>query len=49
VFKFEDGEIAPQLGDIYWFHNGNLHSVENNSQRDRIALIVCIRSHKKKE
>lgn len=46
VFGFEDGVIAPALGDVYWFYNGNSHWVENNSARDRIALIVCIRSHK---
>lgn len=46
VFGFEDGVIAPKLGDAYWFYNGNPHWVENNSQRDRIAMIVCIRTHK---
>ncbi len=46
VFGFEDGVIAPKLGEVYWFRNDNLHWVENNSSRDRIALIVCIRSHK---
>lgn len=46
IFGFEDGIIAPRLGEAYWFHNGNSHWVENNSQRDRIALIVCIRTHK---
>ena len=46
VFCFEDGIISPKLGDIYWFRNDNPHWVENNSSRDRIAMIVCIRSHK---
>jgi hypothetical protein len=46
VFGFEDGVIRPQLGEAYWFYNGNSHWVENNSQRDRIALIVCIRTNK---
>ncbi len=46
IFGFEDGIIAPNLGDVYWFRNDNKHWVENNSQRDRIALIVSIRSHK---
>lgn len=46
VFGFEDGVIEPSLGDVYWFNNSNPHWVENNSSRDRIALIVCIRSHK---
>ncbi len=46
IFGFEDGDIKPNIGDVYWFRNDNQHWVENNSQRDRIALIVCIRSHK---
>lgn len=45
VFGFPDGEIRPQLGEIYWFRNDVPHWVENNSNRDRIAMIVCIRSH----
>lgn len=45
VFGFEDGVIAPDLGDVYWFRNDNPHWVDNKSARDRIALIVCIRSH----
>ncbi|MCH8622632.1 aspartyl/asparaginyl beta-hydroxylase domain-containing protein [Undibacterium sp. TS12] len=46
LFCFEDGIIEPQPGDVYWFNNSRPHWVENHSQRDRIALIVCIRSHK---
>lgn len=46
VFGFDDGVIAPKLGEAYWFYNGNPHWVENNSSRDRIALIVCIRTYK---
>jgi hypothetical protein len=46
VFGFEDGVIRPAVGDVYWFNNSNPHWVENHSSRDRIALIVCIRSHK---
>lgn len=46
VFGFEDGVIAPRLGEAYWFHNGRPHWVENNSQMDRISLIVCIRTHR---
>lgn len=45
-FCFEDGVISPKLGDVYWFNNGVTHWVENNSQRDRIALIICIKTHK---
>jgi len=46
IFGFEDGVIKGRPGEAYWFYNGNPHWVENNSDRDRIALIVCIRTHK---
>jgi hypothetical protein len=46
IFGFEDGVIHARPGEAYWFYNGNLHWVENNSARDRIAMIVCIRTHK---
>lgn len=46
VFGFEDGEIRPRLGEAYWFHNGRPHWVKNESSRDRISLIVCIRTHR---
>jgi hypothetical protein len=46
VFGFEDGEIHATPGEIYWFNNSRPHWVKNDSQRDRIVMIVCIRSHK---
>jgi hypothetical protein len=46
VFGFEDGVINATPGEAYWFRNDGLHWVENNSTRDRIALIVCIKSRK---
>lgn len=46
TFNFEDGVIVPQLGDAYWFRNDVPHWVENRSERDRIALIVCIKTHR---
>ncbi len=46
VFGFEDGVIAPQVGDVWWFRNDRPHWVKNDSSRDRIAMIVCIKSHK---
>lgn len=45
-FCFEDGIISPNIGDVYWFNNGVSHWVENNSETDRISLIICIRKHK---
>lgn len=46
VFGFEAGEIHAAPGEVYWFDNSRPHWVRNDSQRDRIAMIVCIRSHK---
>lgn len=44
TFNFEDGMIEPELGDVYWFDNSVPHWVENNSNEDRISLIVTIKS-----
>lgn len=44
IFGFEDGIIVPEEGDVWWFNNQTPHWVENNSNEDRIALIVCIRT-----
>jgi len=42
-FHFEDSELCPEPGDIYTFNNSKLHWVTNESDKDRITLIVCIR------
>lgn len=43
---FDDGEINPTLGDVWFFDNKFPHWVENNSTTDRIALIICIKSNR---
>lgn len=43
TFSFEDGVIHPKIGEAYWFNNSVPHWVENNTDSDRIAMIVCIR------
>jgi len=43
IFAFNDGVIAPEEGEVFWFDNSNLHWVENNSDIDRIAMIICIK------
>lgn len=48
-FCFEDGNIDPDLGDAWWFDNSKNHWVENNTDSDRIAMIVCIRTEKYKD
>lgn len=46
VFGFEDGEIRSRAGDVYWFRNDVPHWVINDSQDERIVMIVCIRHWK---
>lgn len=44
TFNFEDGVIIPEIGDVWKFNNGFKHWVNNDSNSDRVALIVCIRN-----
>lgn len=46
VFYFEDGEIIPEIGDVWRFDNSRAHWVKNESGSDRIAMIVCIKHNK---
>lgn len=45
VFWFRDGdkyeELRPIDGDVYEFDNSVTHGVKNDSDRERITLIVC--------
>ena len=41
--------LNPKPGEIWRFDNKKLHWVENNSDEDRITLIVCIRTEKFKD
>jgi aspartyl/asparaginyl beta-hydroxylase (cupin superfamily) len=43
AFCFEDAELRPEPGDLYTFDNARLHWVTNDSDSERITLIVCIR------
>ena len=43
-FCFENDRIDAKDGDCYWFRNDVLHWVENRSDEDRIAMIVCIKT-----
>jgi len=43
AFCFEDAHISPEPGDLYTFDNSRLHWVRNDSDEDRITLIICIR------
>jgi quercetin dioxygenase-like cupin family protein len=46
VFAWEQGAIHARTGDCWWFRNDLPHWVENHSNVDRIAMIVCIRAAK---
>lgn len=44
IFCFEDGVIEAEEGEVYAFDNSVPHWVENNSDEDRISMIVCVRT-----
>ncbi len=46
VFGFDEGDIDPELGDVWAFDNSYNHWVKNNSNKERIAMIVCIKQSK---
>lgn len=48
IFGFDDGIIDPNIGDAWWFDNAKPHWVTNDSNKDRVAMIVCIRTEKYK-
>lgn len=43
AFCFEDSQLRPEPGDLYTFDNSRLHWVTNQSDSERITLIICIR------
>jgi quercetin dioxygenase-like cupin family protein len=43
AFRAGDEAIEQRTGDIWWFDNTQVHEVVNNSDDDRIVLIVDIR------
>lgn len=46
AFCFEDAELRPVPGDVYTFDNSKLHWVINESNEDRITLIICIKRNR---
>lgn len=44
AFHFEGESFSAKPGDIYWFNNQETHWVTNESNEDRMTMIVCIRS-----
>lgn len=43
AFCFDDAELRPEPGDLYTFDNSRRHWVTNESDSERITLIVCVR------
>ncbi|KWT94688.1 Aspartyl/Asparaginyl beta-hydroxylase [Variovorax sp. WDL1] len=46
AFHFEGESLVTCPGDVFWFDNAYTHWVTNDSQRDRITMIVCIRTER---
>lgn len=46
VFAAGDEKVHMRTGEVYWFDNTQTHEVWNNSQEDRVHLIVDIRAGK---
>ena len=45
-FCFDSVEVTPKEGDVYAFRNDVSHWVTNDSEEDRIAMIICIKQSK---
>ena len=43
AFCFEGAELRANPGDVYTFDNSYLHWVVNDSDAERITLIICVR------
>lgn len=43
AFCFEDSQLSADPGDLYTFDNSQTHWVTNDSDHDRMTLIICIR------
>lgn len=46
AFHFEGESFSARPGDVYWFDNSQTHWVTNESDFDRMTMIVCIRSRR---
>lgn len=44
-FCFENAAHTCEEGDVFWFSNQAAHWVTNDSDSDRVTLIVCLRRH----
>ncbi|HUD33794.1 MAG TPA: aspartyl/asparaginyl beta-hydroxylase domain-containing protein [Variovorax sp.] len=46
AFQFEGVSLVTEPGDVFWFDNSRTHWVTNDSQSDRITMIVCIKTER---
>jgi len=46
TFGFIGGTIRPEEGDVWMFDNSITHWVKNDTNSERIALIICIKQSK---
>ncbi|MBA3773832.1 MAG: aspartyl/asparaginyl beta-hydroxylase domain-containing protein [Ramlibacter sp.] len=46
AFYFEKESLVTRPGDVFWFDNSLTHWVTNDSQIDRITMIVCIKTER---
>jgi hypothetical protein len=44
TFNFEGSELKTKDGQVFWFDNSQSHWVINNSHRERISAIVCVKT-----
>lgn len=44
AFHFHGHSLETAPGDVFWFDNSHEHWVTNESDQDRITMIVCIRT-----
>lgn len=45
AFHFEGYSLSAKPGELYTFDNSKTHWVTNDSDSDRMTLIICIRRH----
>ncbi len=45
INRCEDDQVSMLPGEVWNFDNLKVHSVENNSDQDRITAIVCMRKN----
>jgi hypothetical protein len=43
AFCFRNASLSPATGDVFWFDNQRTHWVVNNSDQDRMTMIICTR------